>query len=337
MTFGTPQDPQGGTGNASLPSAVSDPTQTDNIQTPPTGSVDPATITDSGASVAPAGTQTASTGQEPIQTNLTVEDIVNGGWKNLIPAELKDRSEFQRVEKLDDLMQNYINAQQTISKSVRIPDANSSVEEIQAFYSKLGKPQDPNEYDFQYEPESQDYIFNKDSFDFSVFKEIADKGNLTKAQYENLAKAYVDIQNKNYMTAQEILNNNAAQELRSSEATLREIWGDKYTENINNISSKITKLYPQETLDKMAETGLFRDANFLQSHLKLTKMLTGDTVFIEGNVVENIPQTIESLSAKRDALMADNYTKNAAQVQELNKQIVSLKMAQQGSVGKFKG
>ena len=60
-------------------------------------------------------------------------------------------------------------------------------------------------------------------------------------------------------------------------------------------------------------------------------------VFIEGNVVENIPQTIESLSAKRDALMADNYTKNAAQVQELNKQIVSLKMAQQGSVGKFKG
>ena len=93
MTLGTPQDPQGGVGNASLPSAVSEPAPTDNIQTPPAGSVDPAAASDSGTGATPTGTP-AGAGQESVQTNLTVEDIVNGGWKQLIPAELKDRSEF---------------------------------------------------------------------------------------------------------------------------------------------------------------------------------------------------------------------------------------------------
>jgi len=65
----------------------------------------------------------------------------------------------------------------------------------------------------------------------------------------------------------------------------------------------------------------------------LTKMMSGDTVFIEGNAVENIPQSIEALRAKRDELMSKDYTGNKAQVLELNQQIVRLTQAQQGAFG----
>ena len=96
-------------------------------------------------------------------------------------------------------------------------------------------------------------------------------------------------------------------------------------------------MYPQETIDKMAQVGLFRDPNFLKSQLALTKMMTGDTIYIEGRTVENVPQTIEDLRAKRDSLMQVDYVKNKAQVNELNKQIVQLQMSQQGQLGKMRG
>ena len=100
--------------------------------------------------------------------------------------------------------------------------------------------------------------------------------------------------------------------------------------NIQAISNKMNSTYSEETLNRMAEAGLFRDAAFLEHQLLLTKMQSGDTLYIDGNVVTDVPQTIESLTAKRDELMAKDYAGNKAQVNELNKQIVQLKMAQHG-------
>jgi phage regulator Rha-like protein len=66
-------------------------------------------------------------------------------------------------------------------------------------------------------------------------------------------------------------------------------------------------------------------------------MMTWDTIYIEGRGIENVRQTIEDLRAKRDSLMEVDYVKNKAQVNELNKQIVQLQMAQQGQLGRMRG
>ena len=65
--------------------------------------------------------------------------------------------------------------------------------------------------------------------------------------------------------------------------------------------------------------------------------MTGDTVFIEGNAVENVPQTLQSLLEQRDKLMTEDYTKNRDQVLALNKKIVQLKQSQQSGAAKFQG
>lgn len=280
--------------------------------------------------------------QTTVETNTTTSDSPDGfdmnafmteGWRDCIPEDLKDRAEWGRVNNVQDVFKNYINAQQTISKSVRIPEATSSAEEITAFYSKLGKPASAAEYDFEYNKQ-EGAAFGKDSFDFSVFQDIADKANLTKDQYQNLAAAYIDIQNDYANKYQASIAEQAGLELRQAEAELKKEWGKDYATHINNISAKITQMYPEETVKKMEDSGLFRDANFLKSQLALTKMMTGDTIYIEGRGVENVPQTIENLQAKRDSLMAADYIKNKAQVNELNQQIVQLKMAQQGQIGR---
>jgi len=258
-------------------------------------------------------------------------------WKKYIPDDLKDRAEWNNIKEPSDLFKNYINAQQTISKSVRIPDDTASPEDIAAFYTKLGKPKSKDDYDFNYKPKNNNYVYNKESFDFSVFKEIADKANLTSDQYQALASAYIDINNENYINYNQMLSQKAAEELKDAEGRLRKEWGDKYTQNINTISEKIKTMYPKATLERMQNAGLFRDDKFLQAHLKLTKMMTGDTVFIEGNAVENVPQTLSTLQDKRDKLMAEDYAKNREQVLAINKQIVQLKQSQKTGAEKFTG
>lgn len=258
-------------------------------------------------------------------------------WKSYIPEELKDRAEWNNIKDPSDIFKNYINAQQMISKSVRIPDETASPEDIANFYSKLGKPQSKDDYDFTYTPAKEEYVYNKDSFDFGMFKDIADKANLTKGQYQALASAYIDINNENFLNYNKQLEEKAAEELKTSESALKAAWGQEYNSNINTISERIGKLYSKDTLKRMQDAGLFRDAKFLETHLKLTKMMMGDTVFIEGNAVENVPQTLTSLQEKRDRLMSEDYEKNKEQVLALNKQIVQLKQSQKSGSAKFTG
>lgn len=258
-------------------------------------------------------------------------------WKDFIPEDLKDRSEWNNIKDVSDLYKNYINAQQMISKSVRLPDETSTPEDVAAFYSKLGKPQEKTDYKFEYKPAKENYVYNQDSFDFTVFQDIADKANLTKDQYQALASAYLDINNENYINYNKSLADKAAQELKDAEGKLKTAWGQQYNSNINAITEKVKKLYPESTLTRMQNAGLFRDPEFLEAHLKLTKMMTGDTVFIEGNVVENVPQTLQTLQAKRDKLMEEDYVKNREQVHILNQQIVKLKQSQSAGAAKFQG
>ncbi len=272
--------------------------------------------------------------QDPPPASFDMNQFMSEGWKDCIPEDLKDRAEWGRINNVQDVFKNYISAQQTISKSVRIPDATSSAEDITAFYTKLGKPASAAEYDFTYD-KVEGQVFGKDSFDFSNFQQIADKANLTKSQYQDMCKAYIDIQNDLVNNYNQNIIEQASVELKEAEATLRKEWGKDYGNNINNISAKITQMYPQETIERMEQVGLFRDANFLKSQLALTKMMTGDTIYIEGRGIENVPETIEQLRAKRDSLMQTDYVKNKAQVDELNKQIVAIQMSQQGQLSKL--
>lgn len=266
-------------------------------------------------------------------TGFDMNAFMSEGWRDCIPEDLRDRTEWSRVSNVQDVFKNYISAQQTISKSVRIPDATSSAEDIAAFYTKLGKPASAAEYDFEY-TKAENMPFGKESFDFTSFQTIADKANLTKDQYQALASAYVDIQNDMVSTYQANIAEQAGLELRNAENELRKEWGKDYASNLNNISAKISQMYPEETIKRMEESGLFRDTQFLKSQLQLTKMMTGDTIYIDGQRVDDIPQTVESLRAKRDSLMQTDYVKNKAQVNELNQQIVQLQMAQQGQIGR---
>lgn len=305
----------------------------DGGATPPAGNTLPAGNTP--PATTPPATTPPSTGSANPPAQPPSGDF-KSTWKEYIPEDLKDRAEWNNIKDPSDLFKNYINAQQTISKSVRLPDDQATPEDIAAFYTKLGKPAKKEDYTFEYQAKEGD-IYTKDSFDFSMFQDIADKANLTEKQYQALASAYIDINNSNYKAYNQGLADKAAEELKTAESKLKNAWGTQYNNNINLITEKVKKLYSKDTLNRMQNAGLFRDADFLSTHLKLTKMMTGDTVFIEGNAVENVPQTLQTLQQKRDTLMQEDYSKNRDAIMNLNKQIVQLKQSQTQGAAKFLG
>ena len=74
----------------------------------------------------PAGNDTPPAGNDtPPAGGFDVNAFMSEGWRDCIPEDLRDRSEWSRVSNVQDVFKNYISAQQTISKSVRIPDAGA--------------------------------------------------------------------------------------------------------------------------------------------------------------------------------------------------------------------
>ena len=62
---------------------------------------------------------------------------------------LKSYPSLSRFKTVDDLGKSYGEAEKFIGGSVRIPDANTSEEDRNAFYTKLGRPESPDKYDIR--------------------------------------------------------------------------------------------------------------------------------------------------------------------------------------------
>ena len=259
---------------------------------------------------------------EPPKTQ-SFEDL-----KNSLPDDLKAREEIKRLSSFEDMAKGLVEKNKMLSSSVRIPDANAPKEEIVKFYEKLGKPDKPEAYELNPPEEliKQGYPLNTELAD--AFRKRAFDNNLTKEQTEKLYQGFIEDQKNEYDQAKA----EGMQKAQEAKDNLLKEWGDKYTTNIEFIKNRLDSLYSKETQTILAQTGLFGNPTVLKDLYKLTKSISGDTVFIDGKHIENPKETIESLSTQRDQLMREDFLKNKPKIDELNLRIVQLKEATKGRI-----
>lgn len=246
--------------------------------------------------------------------------------KNSLPDDLKAREEIKRINSFEDMAKSVVEKQKIISASVRIPDANASAEEIVKFYEKLGKPAKAEEYKLEPAKDLVEKGYPLDSDLAEAFRQKAFENNLTKEQTEKMYQGLLEDQKNKYDKA--IADANVST-TKAKEALVQN-WGDNYDTNISFIRNRMDSLLSKESQAFLAQQGAFANPTFLMDLHKLTKSISGDTVFIGGKHIENPKQTIESLSAQRDQLMRDDFTKNKSKIDDLNLQIVTLKQATKG-------
>jgi len=111
-----------------------------------------------------------------------------------------------KFDDVDSLAKSYQELQSRMGNSVRIPNADSSAEEVSSFYQKMGMPESPEGYTVGEGMEEM----------LAGFKPMAHSANLTQRQFDHFAKAQGEAADA------------AEASLKASEDRLKGKWGDNY-------------------------------------------------------------------------------------------------------------
>lgn len=207
--------------------------------------------------------------------------VANKGWSD--PS--KAVESYLQLEK-------FVGAEKA-SRGVVLPNEKSTPEEINAFYSRLGRPQDVNGYEVKLPDGFPDPEFPK------MALPLLHKHNLTKAQGEALMGDFAEMVTQGQKARMEA----EQAEFVKQEAALKGKWADQFDRNVEIAKRGAKKLgFSDEIIDQLeAKTGF---AGVIEA-LHNAGMLLGEGNFVESGFAAKAAETLEVLTAKRREMAAD--------------------------------
>lgn len=153
-------------------------------------------------------------------------------WLEQVKADLRESEAIKDITDVNHLTESYItisgevnNLRGNLESSVKIPGADASAEEKEAFYRKLGKPEKAEDYEF---PETD--VVKNDPATVEWARGVFSKANLTKEQ----ASIVRDEWNQYVIQVNQKVENEM-KEARSKKLSddlqvLKDKWGNKFEE-----------------------------------------------------------------------------------------------------------
>ena len=119
----------------------------------------------------------------------TPAEVAQGGSGNdflsLVPEELRDHPSLSPIKDVPNLARSYVNAQRLIGTDKLPLPANPTDEDLDNIYSRLGRPESPDEYGIQ----ADGNILTEDAT--ARFKEIAHALRFTPDQATGILNYYL--------------------------------------------------------------------------------------------------------------------------------------------------
>ena len=196
------------------------------------------------------------------EDNLLVADqtATQTNWKDSVAEE--HRSGIAKFSQVGDLAQGYLELEKSASSKIKLPAAESSEEELSAFYDKIGRPENPEGYEITLpEGETPDEEF------ITTMRNIAHKSGVPKIMFESLVKGYLEFLDGRLHRSQE-----------EGERTLHQDWGANYDANLA-IAQRACKHFGGDDFVKlMKDTGLGNHPVFVKTFLEIGKVNLDDTL-----------------------------------------------------------
>lgn len=177
-------------------------------------------------------------------------------WTQQLPKELRDNADFMKqmvkFNTIGDLGRSYSELESKIGKTIIQPGEDASEEDIAAFYSKLGKPDNVEGYGLTEEKHK-------------AFIEAAYKNNLTVKQAQAL---YADLE----ATANNAINQAKANLQAQAKATteaLKQEYGNHYNAKIQMLQRGVNEYGGKALGEKLQATGLIADPDVVRMFIKL--------------------------------------------------------------------
>ena len=194
-------------------------------------------------------------------------------WKEAISEEFRNDPNIEKFTEIDALAKSYINATQMIGKDkVAVPNKNSTEDQWNEVYDKLGRPESADKYTLNAKSE----VVPIDDNAIKQFAENAHQLGLNNKQAQGILEFYKN--NMEGMAQQAKVDTETAQV--QSEQQLRQEWGREFESNVKKAGALAKANMNPEILDMQLKDGmrLGDHPEIIKGFAKIAGMMSEDKI-----------------------------------------------------------
>jgi len=192
--------------------------------------------------------ETTETTETVAPTIATTNNSTPATWKDSISQEFREDPNISKFTEIDALAKSYINATRMIGQDkVAVPNENSTDDQWNEVYGKLGRPESADKYKLEVNSETAQI----DESSIKSFAENAHKLGLNNKQAQGILEYYKDSMEGS--AQQSKIDTETAQ--AQSEAELRKEWGRSFDENLKKAASVAKANMNEDVLNMQLKDG----------------------------------------------------------------------------------
>ena len=208
----------------------------------------------------------------PVSSTTETQPVAKT-WKEAISEEFRNDPNIEKFTEIDALAKSYINATQMIGKDkVAVPNKNSTDDQWNEVYDKLGRPESADKYTLNAKSE----VVPIDDNAIKQFAENAHQLGLNNKQAQGILEFYKN--NMEGMAQQAKVDTETAQV--QSEQQLRQEWGREFESNVKKAGALAKANMNPEILDMQLKDGmrLGDHPEIIKGFAKIAGMMSEDKI-----------------------------------------------------------
>jgi hypothetical protein len=210
-----------------------------------------------------------------------------------LAEDIRGDSSLKDFKDINGLAKSYVNLSKMIGGRIALPTGQSTAEELNGFYSKLGRPESFDKYSFN--PEDKSEITNK-------FREVAFKSGLSDKQAADIYGMFEEHAKEQLKLAEESGKKFEEKFAKEFGANI-----DSVKKNVNDILSKYA---PEGAIDLLDKIDPESQMMLIKIFDNMAKKSNGEGVLKGGEQIAS-SNSIDDMIRKKIELMKDrNYLNN---------------------------
>ena len=235
-------------------------------------------------------TTTETTTLTPVEKLVTATGRdAPGNWKTSISEEFRNDPSIEKFTEIDSLAKSYINATKMIGQDkLVIPTNNSTEDQWNEVYSKLGRPESADKYSLDATSET----VQMDEGSIKSFVEQSHKLGLNNKQAQGILEYYKN--NMEGTARQSRIDTETAQ--TQAEQQLRQEWGRDFEGKVKQAGALAKANIDPEVLDMTLSNGtrLGDHPDIIKGFAKIAGMMSEDKILSTESENVNTTKDIES-------------------------------------------
>jgi len=236
----------------------------------------------------PVAETTQTTTEAPVQETQIEQPVptVAKSWKEAIPEDLRNDPNISKFTELEALAKSYINATRMIGQDkVAVPNNNSTDDQWNEVYNKLGRPESPDKYKLEVKSD----VVPLDDGAIKSFAENAHKLGLNNKQAQGILEFYKESMEGSVQQSK--VDTETAQ--ANAEAQLRKEWGRAFDDNIKRAGAVAKANMNPQILDMELKDGtrLGDHPEVIKGFANIANLLSEDKLV--GTESENVSQGVD--------------------------------------------